>query len=114
MPSRLEPADQTIEAVLFPVRIGLAPVSIEPQAADLTIVRAQYFQRLVQVIQIGVDVALESWLIPVEGRVIEERQDSFNTAAVDEFCDQIASGCAVRCIMILRKCWTHSPCPSWA
>jgi hypothetical protein len=66
MPSRLEPADQTIEAVLFPVRIGLAPVSIEPQAADLTIVRAQYVQRLVQVTQIGIDVALETWLIPVE------------------------------------------------
>ena len=95
-------ADHRVELILLPINVLAAPVAVKFKAADRAVVLTEQLNAFPQILEIGVEVAAELGMHPVEGGVIEMRNDIRLSAFIDELADQIAPGEGVRRIVIVQ------------
>ena len=87
----LEAADHRIHRVLLPISLGLAPLAVKPDAADLAVARAEQLDALAEEIEVRGKIRVESLVVPIEIGMVEEGADAVAVAGIDKLADEIPS-----------------------
>ena len=99
---RLIFADRAVQPVLLPVFVRLVPHSVKPEPADLSVILAEDFNALRQVIDIRGEILFVVGIVPVKKRMVEERDNSAPVAFVNEFRDQIPAARGMRRVEMVQ------------
>ena len=88
---RLVLTDHGVKLVLFPISLLIPPVTVKPEAADLTVIRAKDLDGIAQILQIFREIVSAILVEPVDRRMIEKRLDVEFAAGIHKFAHEITS-----------------------
>ena len=88
---RLMLPDTSVKSVFFPVVFQPVPHAVEPEPTDLPVIGAEKFYTLPEIFQIFFEICTVGFLMPVQQRMIKERNDILTPAGVHKFPHQIAA-----------------------